>query len=202
MSWLVSCHKLENEQPTLVPDERQIAMNKNALVVIDVQNDFIDGALGSKEAQETLPRIVEKVRGFQGCVLATKDTHFDGYLETQEGKNLPVPHCIKGTNGWDFPEELAELMEERAVKVFEKTTFGSVDLARELKRLFDHDEIESVEFVGFCTDICVVSNALLTKAESPELPVFVDARCCAGVTPEKHESALDVLESCQVQVKR
>lgn len=177
-------------------------MKKNALVVIDVQNDFITGSLGSKEAQETLPRIVEKARDFEGRVLATKDTHFENYLETQEGKNLPVPHCIKGTSGWDFPEELAGLMEEKAVKVFEKVTFGSVDLARELKRRFEQGEIESVEFVGFCTDICVVSNALLAKAVSPELPVSVDAHCCAGVTPEKHESALDVLESCQVQVKR
>lgn len=177
-------------------------MNKNVLVVIDVQNDFIDGALGSKEAQEALPRIIERVKGFQGQVFATKDTHFDGYLETQEGKNLPVPHCIKGTNGWDFPEELAELMEEKAARVFEKTTFGSVDLAQELKRRFDQGKIESVEFVGFCTDICVVSNALLVKAESPELPIVVDARCCAGVTTEKHQNALDVLESCQVRVLR
>lgn len=115
---------------------------------------------------------------------------------------LPVPHCIKGANGWGFPGELAELMEEKAAKVFEKTTFGSVDLAQELKRCFGRGEIESVEFVGFCTDVCVISNALLVKAESPELPVFVDARCCAGVTPEKHESALDVLESCQVRVNR
>lgn len=176
-------------------------MKENVLVVVDVQNDFITGALGSKEAQEALPRIISKVKGFQGNVLATKDTHFGNYLETQEGKNLPVPHCVKGTNGWGFPEELAGLMSEKDAKVYEKTTFGSIDLAQELKRRFERGEIASVEFVGFCTDICVVSNALLVKAESPELPIIVDSRCCAGVTPEKHQSALSVMESCQVRVK-
>lgn len=177
-------------------------MKENVLVVVDVQNDFIDGALGSSEAQEALPRIVEKARNFSGSVIATKDTHFDDYLETQEGHNLPVPHCVKGTEGWEFPEELGNVLRDKGARVYEKLTFGSVELAQDLKGRFGRGEISSVEFVGFCTDICVISNALLVKAEAPELLVRVDARCCAGVTPEKHQSALDVLESCQVQVSR
>ena len=172
------------------------------LVVVDVQNDFVTGALGTPEAQAMLPKLVDKVKGFDGEVWFTKDTHEPDYLSTQEGKYLPVEHCIKGTAGWEFAPELEVLigsMGEKA-RVFEKPTFGSVKLADALSELRSSGELESVELVGICTDICVVSNALLIKANMPELPVLVDGSCCAGVTPEKHSAALEVMASCQVQM--
>lgn len=177
-------------------------MRDDVLVIVDVQNDFVNGALGTREAEEVLPSILEKVRDFTGRVIATRDTHSDDYLETQEGERLPVVHCLKGSEGWGFPDELDSLIREREAAIYEKSTFGSPALARDLRDFFDRGEIRSVEIIGICTDICVVSNALLIKAESPELPLTVDARCCAGVTPEKHGAALDVLESCQVEVVR
>lgn len=169
------------------------------LIVVDVQNDFVDGVLGTAEARAMLPALLEKVRNFDGTVLLTKDTHTDDYLHTQEGKNLPVPHCIRGTDGWEFPPQLAALAKARGTKVYEKPCFGSTRLASDLAAAPD---VESVELAGLCTDICVVSNALLIKAVLPEIPVSVDARCCAGVTPEKHEAALLTMESCQISVRR
>ncbi|MCD7756616.1 MAG: cysteine hydrolase [Clostridiales bacterium] len=174
----------------------------NYLILVDVQNDFVDGALGTAEAQEMLPRLVEKVRQFDGTLLVTKDTHGADYMDTQEGKNLPVPHCIKGTEGWQLASSLLALPAVREAKVYEKPCFGSTALAADLAALNAKGGVDSVELVGLCTDICVVSNALLLKAAMPEVPVSVDAACCAGVTPEKHEAALNVLESCQVAVKR
>lgn len=177
-------------------------MKKKVLIIVDVQNDFVSGALGTKEAEDMLPHLIDKVKNFAGEIIMTKDTHFDDYMNTQEGKNLPVPHCIKGTKGWDFPDELEEVVKNKQIKIYEKETFGSVQLAEDLKRQYEADEIESVELVGICTDICVVSNALLIKAYMPEFPVSVDADCCAGVTPEKHNNALDVMASCQITVNR
>ncbi|MCC8074854.1 MAG: cysteine hydrolase [Clostridiales bacterium] len=174
----------------------------NYLILVDVQNDFVDGALGTAEAQEMLPRLVEKVRQFDGTLLVTKDTHGADYMDTQEGRNLPVPHCIKGTEGWQLAPSLLALPAVREAKVYEKPCFGSTALAADLAALNAKGGVDSVELVGLCTDICVVSNALLLKAAMPEVPVSVDAACCAGVTPEKHEAALNVLESCQVAVKR
>ncbi|MCD7844016.1 MAG: cysteine hydrolase [Clostridiales bacterium] len=174
----------------------------NYLILVDVQNDFVDGALGTAEAQEMLPRLVEKVRQFDGTLLVTKDTHGADYMDTQEGRNLPVSHCIKGTEGWQLAPSLLALPAVREAKVYEKPCFGSTALAADLAALNAKDGVDSVELVGLCTDICVVSNALLLKAAMPEVPVSVDATCCAGVTPEKHEAALNVLESCQVVVKR
>ena len=173
-------------------------MAKKILLVIDVQNDFVDGALGTKEAQAMLPALLEKVRTFDGDVIYTKDTHPENYLETQEGKNLPVPHCIKGTKGWELVPALAELQQQHGSKVYEKPTFGSVMLAHELHQRDTAGEIASIELVGLCTDICVISNALLLKAAMPELPITVDPACCAGVTPEKHAAALEVMKSCQI----
>lgn len=173
-----------------------------ALIVIDVQNDFIDGALGTREAQQMLPRLIEKAERFEGALLLTQDTHGADYLATQEGKYLPVPHCIEDSEGWRFPAPLEALRQARGAAVFRKGAFGSPALAEALRAQYEAGTLEAVELVGLCTDICVVSNALLIKAAMPELPVYVDAACCAGVTPEKHQAALDVMESCQIIVRR
>ncbi len=170
------------------------------LLVIDMQNDFVDGALGTPEAVSIVPGVVKKIKEFDGVVLFTKDTHLENYLETQEGKKLPVPHCIKGTEGWEIIPEIRELPQYAESKVYEKPTFGSVALAEELQKEYEAGRLESVEIIGLCTDICVVSNALLIKAFMPELPLFVDAACCAGVTPASHEAALRTMTSCQVNV--
>ena len=172
-------------------------MNKK-LIMIDIQNDFVTGVLGTKEAQQMLPRLMEKAGSFQGEILMTQDTHFENYLETQEGKLLPVSHCIKGTKGWELVPELEELRQQRKAKVYQKSCFGSIRLAEDLKAAYEEGQLDGVELAGVCTDICVVSNALLIKAFLPEIPVIVDAGCCAGVTVEKHMAALEVMRSCQV----
>ena len=171
------------------------------LVVIDVQNDFVSGSLGTPEAQAMLPRLEEKLRGFEGCVWMTLDTHGADYMDTQEGKHLPVPHCVRETEGWQLAGELGKLAESLGAGVVEKPTFGSEELVASLKALYEAGELESIELVGLCTDICVVSNALMLKAAMPELPMSVDSACCAGVTPQKHEAALEVMRSCQIAVK-
>lgn len=177
---------------------------KKILVVVDMQNDFIDGALGTKEAVAIVPAVVEKIRSYEpDCIYATRDTHGENYLETQEGRNLPVVHCVKGTAGWKVREEVAAAMPQ-AVYV-DKPSFGSPALAHMLAGVFqkecggDPAELE-IELVGLCTDICVVSNALLLKAAMPEVKISVDAACCAGVTPESHSAALATMRMCQVQV--
>ena len=169
---------------------------RKAIVVVDMQNDFVDGALGTQEAQAMLPRLVEKLKAEQtaGTVLVfTMDTHGADYLETQEGKKLPVEHCIRGTTGWQIADAL-QLFVREAAAVIEKPTFGATALPAALA---DYDEIE---FVGLCTDICVISNALLAKAFYPEKCICVDAACCAGVTPESHANALAAMRMCQVEV--
>ena len=171
------------------------------LVVIDVQNDFVSGSLGTPEAQAMLPRLEEKLRGFEGCVWMTLDTHGADYMDTQEGKHLPVPHCVRETEGWQLAGELGKLAESLGAGIVEKPTFGSEELVASLKALYEAGELESIELVGLCTDICVVSNALMLKAAMPELPMAVDSACCAGVTPQKHEAALEVMRSCQIAVK-
>ena len=172
---------------------------KNILIVVDMQNDFIDGALGTKEAAAIVPKVEDKIRNFDGEVFFTRDTHETWYLETQEGKNLPVPHCIRGTEGWQIRKELDAL---RKTDPIDKETFGSTDLAADLLALHEDEEIGSITLVGLCTDICVISNALLLKATLPEVPIYVDAACCAGVTPESHENALKAMEACQIKVMR
>lgn len=174
----------------------------NALIVIDVQNDFVTGTLGTQEACRMLPHLMEKVKEFQGIIFMTQDSHSENYLETQEGQKLPVPHCITGTKGWRFTEELEEIQKEKQIKVYQKPCFGSTQLVEDLVRLYEEGELQSVELAGICTDICVVSNALMIKSRMPELPLFVDAACCAGVTPQKHEAALEVMESCQITIRR
>lgn len=174
---------------------------KNVLIVVDMQKDFVNGSLGTKEAVAIVDAVVEKVKAFDGEVIFTRDTHFENYMETQEGKNLPVVHCIKDTEGWEIVPELKTLCEEKGCKCYDKPTFGSTALAEDLKNLYDAGELEAVELVGICTDICVVSNALMIKAFMPELQVELDSACCAGVTPEKHEAALETMRSCQILVK-
>ena len=171
---------------------------RKVLIVIDMQNDFIDAALGTKEAAAIVDAVKDKIRSYPSeNIIATMDTHYDNYMETQEGKYLPVPHCIKGTDGWKIRPEIAELLKD--AKIYEKPTFGSTALAADLKALSEREELE-LELVGLCTDICVVSNALLLKACMPEVKISVDAACCAGVTPEKHLAALETMRSCQIQI--
>ena len=171
---------------------------RKILVVIDMQNDFIDGALGTSEAQAIVPRVVEKMEQYDPWnIYLTRDTHYENYLETQEGRNLPVAHCIKDTEGWQLRAEVAEAARDAAI--IDKPTFGSVELASKLMIERAQESLE-IEMVGLCTDICVVSNALLLKAAMPEVPITVDAACCAGVTPEKHRAALETMKSCQIQI--
>ena len=175
-------------------------MGKRYLIVIDIQNDFVTGSLGTPEAEAIVGAAAEAARDFPGEVVFTQDTHGEDYLETQEGRNLPVPHCIKGTWGWEIVDELEAVRRERGARSFEKVTFGSTDLAEMLAAENAKEPLESVELIGLCTDICVVSNALLIKAFMPEVPVSVDSSCCAGVTPAAHEAALATMRSCQVAV--
>ena len=167
------------------------------LIVVDMQNDFIDGALGSSEAVKIVPYVKSLIENFDGEVLFTRDTHYENYMDTQEGHNLPVPHCIKGTEGWEIRAELEAL---RTTEAIDKVTFGSSELPEKLAELNAENPIEEITFVGLCTDICVISNVMVTKAFFPEIPVIVDADCCAGVTPESHKNALEAMKVCQVQV--
>lgn len=170
------------------------------LIVVDMQKDFITGSLGTKEAQAILPKVIDKVRHYGGRILFTKDTHTEDYLNTQEGKKLPVKHCIMGEDGWLLADELEEAVRKSGFKVYQKPAFGSVELAEALKKENEKEAIEEIELCGLCTDICVISNALLLKAFLPEVPVCVDAICCAGVTPESHKNALSAMKMCQIQV--
>lgn len=171
-------------------------MAKNVLAVIDMQNDFIDGALGTKEAEAIVEKVAAQIRDFEGEVVYTRDTHFEDYLRTQEGAKLPVEHCIKETEGWQIREEVRQAGVGEA-KIFDKLTFGSVELAEYLKNMTD---LESVTVIGLCTDICVISNALVIKAFLPEVTVRVNADCCAGVTPQSHRNALEAMKMCQVEI--
>lgn len=172
-------------------------LQKNVLVVVDMQKDFIDGALGTKEAVAIVDKVAGLVRGFDGEVVFTRDTHHENYLQTQEGKKLPVVHCIEGTDSWKLDKKLEALrLDDR--KVFDKPTFGSMELAAYLQTL---EALESVTLVGLCTDICVISNALLIKAALPEVAVSVVESCCAGVTPESHQNALAAMKMCQIEIK-
>ena len=171
---------------------------KKLLIVVDMQNDFIDGALGTKEAVAIVPNVVEKIKTWDGDIIATRDTHTNDYMNTREGKYLPVPHCIKNTPGHEINQTIKEALmnAEVEVAVIDKITFGSVNLP---KMVFVGD-YDYVELIGLCTDICVVSNAMLIKAELPEIDVAVDATCCAGVTPDTHNAALTTMKMCQINV--
>lgn len=153
------------------------------LIVVDMQRDFVTGVLGTREAQQILPAVVARVQNFDGQVIFTRDTHQSDYMETQEGKYLPVPHCIQNSEGWQLVEPLEEIRIKRQSPVYDKVTFGCPELARDLVSANRQKDIESIELIGVCTDICVVSNALTIKAHLPEVPIYVDPFCCAGVTP-------------------
>jgi nicotinamidase-related amidase len=167
------------------------------LVVVDMQNDFIDGVLGTAEAAAIVPKVAKKIQSFPGQVLFTRDTHESDYLNTQEGKRLPVTHCVRNTSGWQIHPALDEL---RSTQPIDKPTFGSTELGAMLQAADGYEPIHRVTLVGVCTDICVISNALLIKAFLPEAEIVVDASCCAGVTPESHQIALQAMQACQIQV--
>lgn len=170
--------------------------NPRVLLVIDMQNDFINGALGTKEAEAIVSNVNEKIAAYRSSgdvVVFTRDTHYDNYLETAEGKKLPVPHCIEGTFGWHItPNITVHDMEA----IHDKHSFGSIELANYVK-FFNPS---SIELIGLCTDICVISNAMIMKARFPEIPIIVDSACCAGVTPESHENALKAMALCQIDI--
>lgn len=169
---------------------------REVLVVVDMQNDFISDALGTKEAMEILPKVKKKLEEFDGDVIFTRDTHEKDYLQTQEGEKLPVLHCIRDSRGWQIADSLLPYARE----IIDKPTFGSVVLAERLVEMNRENAIGRVTLVGLCTDICVISNALLVKAYLPEVRVEVDAACCAGVTPESHKNALAAMRMCQIEI--
>lgn len=171
------------------------------LIVIDMQKDFIDGALGTPEAAAILPAVVQAVHSFEGTVLFTRDTHGPDYLQTQEGRNLPVPHCIRGSAGWQLAPQLQEYAAIHASQIFDKPTFGSRALADFLLEAHATESIEEITLAGLCTDICVISNALNLKAALPEVPISVIESCCAGVTPESHKTALRAMQMCQIIIR-
>ena len=174
------------------------------LIVVDMQKDFVDGALGSPEAAAIVPAVVEKIRAYREAgdpIIATRDTHGENYLSTQEGKNLPVVHCVRGTAGWQLDAAVAEALGPDAV-IVDKPTFGSTELVRlvgEYVEKFGEENVHA-ELIGLCTDICVVSNALLLKATYYEMPLSLDPKCCAGVTPAKHDAAIETMRSCQIEI--
>ena len=164
------------------------------LIVVDMQVDFINGALGSDLAVAIVPNVVEKVKSFDGKVIFTRDTHFEDYMNTQEGKNLPVTHCIKDTDGWQICDELKPY----ADVIIDKLTFGSIELPDFIKSF--NEPIEKIELCGLCTDICVISNAVVLKAAFPEVPIAVDSSCCTGVTVESHNNALNAMKVIQIEI--
>lgn len=185
---------------------------KKILVVVDMQNDFIDGALGTPEAQAIVPKVIEKIKNYpdkeETLLLYTKDTHYKNYMDTLEGEKLPVPHCIENTEGWCISKRISSTGDNEGFLGFSsnkiinsriyKNTFGSEDLYELLKTY--KDTIEQVEFVGVCTDICVLSNAIMARMALPNTKIIVDASCCAGVTPETHKAALMSMKQCQIDV--
>lgn len=175
-------------------------LNNKVLIVVDMQNDFIDGSLGSNEAVAIVSNVIKKIDDYKGKVYYTQDTHYENYLETFEGRKLPVMHCIKGTEGHRLNKEIEALAIRNQVEPIEKLTFGSVELAELLKKEFG-SSLEEIEVVGLCTDICVISNALILKAHFPEVKITVDANCCAGVTVESHKNALAAMKMCHIDIE-
>lgn len=172
---------------------------KKILVVVDMQKDFVDGALGTKEALGIVDNVVNKINNHDGDIIVTYDTHGEDYMNTSEGKNLPVPHCIEGSEGWNLDAKVEAALSTREYTPIKKPTFGSVDLPQYIEENYTVEDIE-IELIGLCTDICVVSNALLLKANFTETPISVDATCCAGVTPATHNAALETMKMCQIKV--
>ncbi len=169
----------------------------DVLIVVDMQNDFVTGALAAPGAESIVEGIREKILSFDGEVIFTRDTHHDDYLSTEEGKNLPVPHCIKGTPGWEIVERLKNL---REAVVIDKPTFGSMELGETLRRIDREKGVKNIILLGLCTDICVISNAVIAKAFLPNAHIIVDASLSRGVTEESHRTALDAMRSCQIEI--
>lgn len=172
---------------------------KNFLIVVDMQNDFIDGALGTAEAVAIVDAAAQKIKNFSGDIIVTYDTHYENYMQTAEGSKLPVPHCIKGTDGWQLNGKIAEAVNQKGYTAVEKITFGSVELPKIINDIAGGDDF-TIELIGLCTDICVVSNALLLKASFPECEITVDSSCCAGVSVATHNAALETMKCCQINV--
>lgn len=172
------------------------------LVVVDMQNDFISGALGSEQAKAILPYVCCKIIKWDGMIFATQDTHYADYLSTQEGRNLPVEHCVEGTPGWEIEMSVQASLAGKGGNVLcvNKPVFGSRALAEYLVGLSEEERIDEIELVGLCTDICVISNAMILRSFLPEVPITVDAKCCAGVTPESHATALQAMKACQIRI--
>ncbi|MBO5408370.1 MAG: cysteine hydrolase [Clostridia bacterium] len=173
---------------------------KHLLIVVDMQKDFVDGALGTPEAVAIVDNVCAKIHNFNGDIIVTYDTHHQDYMNTREGKHLPVPHCIKGTPGWELDAKIQTALSEKSYHIIEKPTFGSVTLPEYVKKHYSPSELK-IELIGLCTDICVVSNALLLKANFPETDIAVDSTCTAGVTPESHEAALTTMKMCQITIR-
>ena len=172
---------------------------KKFLVVVDMQKDFVDGALGTKEAVAIVPAVYEKIKSFDGEIFVTLDTHSENYMQTAEGRKLPVVHCVKGTDGWQLDAHVEDALKGKKVTTVEKPTFGSVELPKIIEKAAGGEDF-SIEVIGLCTDICVVSNALMLKAHFYEKEITVDASCCAGVTPDTHNAALDTMACCQINI--
>lgn len=171
------------------------------LIVVDMQADFITGSLGSEQAAAIVPNVVEKIKQFDGRIIFTRDTHCGDYMETQEGRKLPVPHCIKDSNGWQICDEIRQLTEtlpSNHISYIDKPTFGCVKLPEIIANF--GETIDSITLCGLCTDICVISNAMILKAAFPEVPITVDASCCAGVTNESHTTALEAMRAVQIEI--
>lgn len=172
----------------------------NVLVVIDMQNDFITGSLGSHEAKAIVSKVKDKIEGFRGNIIFTRDTHSKEYLSTQEGRNLPVEHCMKDSKGWEIESSLQPYASKPDTIILDKESFGTLKIIKVLETIQSNsmESIESIELVGLCTDICVISNAMIIKAAFPEIPVKVDSTCCAGVTVQSHQNALEAMKMCQI----
>lgn len=172
---------------------------KHFLVVVDIQNDFVDGSLGTKEAQSIIDNCVKKIENFDGEIFVTYDTHDNDYLSTSEGKKLPVEHCIKGTPGWELNPKIAKALEGKSYTAVEKPTFGSTELPKLIENSAGESDFD-ITLIGLCTDICVVSNTLILKAYFSSKEIYVDSICCAGVTPDTHNAALDTMRCCQINI--
>ena len=177
-------------------------MNK-VLIVVDMQKDFVDGSLGTKEAVSIVPAVTEEIGKDYDHIVFTRDTHQTDYLNTNEGRHLPVEHCIQNTDGWQLDKAVNEALSklsEDSYTLLNKPTFGSEDLVKLLKEYDEKKHIDSITLIGLCTDICVVTNALLIKTAFPEIEIRVLKDCCAGVTPESHEAALTTMKMCQIEI--
>lgn len=168
------------------------------LIVVDMQKDFVDGSLGTKEAVSIVNNVCEYIKQHKGDIFVTLDTHGENYMESSEGKNLPVMHCIKGTSGFELNEKVLTALSDRSYTVIEKPSFGSIELPKIIKEKYGLQV--NITLIGLCTDICVISNALILKANFPEAAISVIESCCAGVTPEKHNCAIETMKSCQIKV--